>query len=76
MSENIVTANEKYALQIGKDYANANNEVQANLLNGMFGQLRYVCQGNLENQLAYIWPELSRDAKEALVKLAAFGEFD
>ncbi len=76
MSENIVTANEKYALQIGKDYANANNEVQANLLNGMFGQLRYVCQGSLENQLCYIWSELDRNAKEALVKLAAFAEFD
>lgn len=76
MTENIVTANEKYAEHVGRDYANTNNEVQAALLNGMFGQLRYVCQGGLESQLCYIWTELDRNAKEALVNLAGFAEFD
>lgn len=76
MSENIVSANEKYAEHVGRDYAGANNEVQAALLNGMFGQMRYVCQNNLEHQLCYIWNELDRNAKAALVNLAAFAEFD
>lgn len=76
MSENIVSANEKYAEHIGRDYANASNEVQAALLNGMFGQLRYVCQGSQETQHAYIWTELDRNTKEALVNLAGFAEFD
>lgn len=76
MSENIVTANEKYAEHVGRDYAGANNEVQAALLNGMFGQMRYVCQNQLENQLCYVWRELDRNAKAALVQLAAFAEFD
>lgn len=76
MSENIVSANEKYANHVGRDYANANNEVQAALLTGLFGQLRYVCQGSLETQLCYIWTELDRDTKEALVRLTAFSETD
>lgn len=76
MSENIVQANEKYAEHIGKDYAGASNEVQAALLNGLFEQLRNVCQNNLEMQLAYIWPELTRKAKEVIVNLAKFHEFD
>lgn len=76
MTENIVSANEKYAEHIGKDYANANNEVQAALLNGLLGQLPYVCNGGQKNQLAYIWPELTAKAKETIVYLAGFAELD
>lgn len=76
MSENIVSANEKYANHIGKDYANSSNEVQAALLNGLFESLRYVCQNNVENQLCYIWQELNPKAKEQIVNLAKFAEFD
>lgn len=76
MSENIVSANEKYAEHIGKDYAGASNEAQAALLNGLFGQLHYVCQGRTEMQLAYVWPELTALAKANIVALAAFAEFD
>ena len=76
MTENIVSANEKYAYHIGKDYACANNEVQAMLLTGMFEQLTYVCQSNLENQLCYIWTSLGDEAKKNIVKLAEFGSYD
>lgn len=74
--ENITTANEQYTEHLGKDFARANNSVQAALLNGLFGQLPYVCQGNEEMQMAYLWPELTPRAKAGLVKLAGFAEFD
>lgn len=76
MSENIVSANEKYAEHIGKDYANANNEVQAALLTGFFEQITYICQGRQETQLCYIWTEMTPKAKANIVALAAFAEFD
>lgn len=76
MSENIVSANEKYAEHLGKDYAGSSNMAQAAFLNGWFGNLRYVCQGQTEDQLAYIWMELTPEAKKQIAALGAFAEFD
>ena len=44
MTENRVTANAKYAEEIGFDYGQENNEVQAKLLEGLLNGLNVGCQ--------------------------------
>ena len=73
MSENIVTANQKYSEAIGKDYGYANNEVQAGLLNGFAHGLFVGCGGERHAgmQIHMIADGLTPSARSFIQELAA-----
>lgn len=66
MSENIVTANEKYAEDIGMDFGRTSNVVQAALLNGFAKSMDLACQKDIGMQVAYVADLLTPRTKEIL----------
>ena len=72
MAENIITANSRYARDIGFDYGSASNDVQAELFNGLARGLRTACGGRaaVEHQLYYIVDGLDQSAREMIVEFA------
>lgn len=74
MSEKIVTANERYARDIGFDYGNSNSDVQAELLNGFAAGMYSVPGGSLDMQIAYIVDRMDEKSKKLIRKIAQFTE--
>ncbi|QIK64118.1 hypothetical protein G7068_13625 [Leucobacter viscericola] len=70
MSENLVTANHKYAEAIGRDFGPASNEVQGALLNGFLHSLNVACSHNPGMQIAYIVDELSAESRKLITEFA------
>lgn len=71
MSENITTANERYARDIGFDYGNSNSDVQAELLNGFAGGLNSSVGGSLGMQLSYVVDRMDPKARKLFLELAS-----
>ena len=73
MSENIVTANQKYSEAIGRDLGHADNEVQGGLLNGFAHGLFVACGGerNAGMQIHVIADALTPTARHFIKELAA-----
>lgn len=74
MSEKIVTANERYARDIGFDYGNSNSDVQAELLNGFAAGLNSTIGGSLGMQIAYMVDRMDEKTKKLIRKIAEFTE--
>lgn len=75
VSENLVSANEKYAEAIGADYGPVSNEVQAAMLNGFTHSLKVACRSDVTTQVGYIVDNLTAEAKSVLRAFAAAIEF-
>ena len=74
MSEKIVTANERYARDIGFDYGNSNSDVQAELLSGFAAGMYSTVGGSLDMQIAYIVDRMDEKSKKLIRKIAEFTE--
>lgn len=74
MTENRVTANAKYARDIGFDYGQENNEVQASLLEGFLHGLNVACQYRPDGQMNYIVDEMDSKHRKLLIELAEFAK--
>ena len=74
MNENRVTANAKYAAEIGLTYAQENNEVQAKLLDGFLHGLNVGCQYKPDAQMNYIVDEMDSKHRKLLIELAEFAK--
>lgn len=74
MSEKIVTANERYARDIGFDYGNSTSDVQAELLNGFAAGMNSTIGGSLDMQIAYMVDRMDEKSKKLIRKIAQFTE--
>lgn len=74
MSENITTANERYARDIGFDYGNSNSDVQAELLNGFAAGLNSTVGGNTDMQISYIVDRMDAKSRKLIKTIAEFVE--
>jgi hypothetical protein len=70
MTENIVSANEKYAEAIGYDYGPTSNVVQAAMLSGFAHGLNVACHHKPDTQIAYLVDELTPEARDVFVAIA------
>lgn len=74
MSENITTANERYARDIGFDYGNSKSDVQAELLNGFAAGLNSHVGGSVDMQIAYIVDRMDAKSRKLVKHIAEFVE--
>lgn len=74
MSENITTANERYARDIGFDYGNSNSDVQAELLNGFAAGMNSTVGGNIDMQINYIVDRMDAKSRKLIKTIAEFVE--
>ena len=74
MSEKIITANERYARDIGFDYGNSNSDVQAELLNGLAAGLNAYPNNGLEMQIAYIVDRMDAKSRKLIKTISEFVE--
>lgn len=74
MSEKIVTANERYARDIGFDFGNTNSDVQAELLNGFAAGLTSYPENGIDMQIAYMVDRMDEKTKKLIRKIAEFTE--
>lgn len=74
MSEKIITANERYARDIGFDYGNSNSDVQAELFNGFAAGINSTVRGNTEMQIAYVVDRMDAKARKLAKTIAEFVE--
>lgn len=72
--DKIVTANERYARDIGFDYGNSNSDVQAELMNGFAAGLNSTIGGSLDMQIAYMVDRMDSKTKQLIRKIAEFTE--
>lgn len=77
MSERITTANDRYAYEIGADYALAGSITQATLLNGLAAGLSKVTGGFRDDmQLCFIERDLTPAARRLVIELAGFAKLE
>lgn len=74
MSENITTANERYARDIGFDYGNSNSDVQAELFNGFAAGINSTAGGSLEMQISYIVDRMDAKSRKLFKTIGEFVE--
>lgn len=74
MSENITTANQRYARDIGFDYGNSNSDVQAELFNGFAAGLNSTVGGSLEMQISYIVDRMDAKSRKLFKTIGEFIE--
>jgi len=74
MADNIVTTNEKYAEDIGKEYGRTDNMIQAALLNGFAKSLKLDCGKDVDRQICTIVGELTPTARAILKEFAGMIE--
>jgi len=74
MSENITTANERYARDIGFDYGNSSSDVQAELLNGFTAGLNSSIRGSIDMQIAYIVDRMNPQTRKLIKTIGEFAE--
>lgn len=74
MSENITTANERYARDIGFDYGNSSSDVQAELLNGFAAGMTSHAGGSVDMQIAYIVDRMDAKSRKLVKHIAEFVE--
>ena len=74
MSENITTANERYARDIGFDYGNSGSDVQAELLNGFAAGMTSHPGGSLDMQISYIVDRMDAKSRKLIKTIAEFVE--
>ncbi|WP_152346571.1 hypothetical protein [Brevibacterium sp. CFH 10365] len=77
MSERITTANDRYAYEIGADYALAGSITQAALLNGLAAGLSKVTSRFRDDlQLCFIERDLTPSARQLVIELAEFAKLE
>ena len=54
MSENIVSANEKYARELGADFGRVSDTVQGEFLIGFAHSLKIACGGREDTQISFM----------------------
>lgn len=74
MSENITTANHRYARDIGFDYGNSSSDVQAELLNGFAAGITSYVGGSLGMQISYIVDRMDAKSRDLIKEIAGYVE--
>lgn len=75
MTENILTANEKYARDLGADLGRSSDAVQGEFLTGFAHSLVIACGGRLETQLAFMVDTLTPNALDTIIQLGEMAKF-
>ena len=75
MSENIVSANEKYARELGADFGRVSDTVQGEFLTGFAHSLKISCGGREDTQISFMVDKLSAQALDVVIEMGKAAEY-
>jgi len=75
MSENIVSANEKYARELGADFGRVSDTVQGEFLIGFAHSLKISCGGREDTQISFMVDKLSDKALGVVIEMGKAAQY-